>query len=93
MISVVSTCVCHVVKDVRPGQTKALGYGKQALRSERALRVDVQTLALGATLIDGQLARDCQHVAQLCLPSSELACRSEGHTPLYSTQRTKHLRN
>ena len=73
MVGVVGPCICDVLKNLGSRKPKSLGYGKQALWAECALCVDIQTLALSTTLVDGQLACDCQHVAQLRLASSELA--------------------
>ena len=38
---------------------------QQSLRSEGSLCVNVQTLALSSSVVNGQLTRDCQGVTQL----------------------------
>ena len=90
MVRVVGARVCDVVHHVLGVESEALGDRLEALGAERALRVDVERLALAAALRDGQLAGDAERVTELRLAGSELAeqlgdgagldaaCRAEG---------------
>mmetsp|Transcript_11446 Transcript_11446/g.29035 ORF Transcript_11446/g.29035 Transcript_11446/m.29035 type:complete len:220 (-) Transcript_11446:55-714(-) len=67
------TGVGHVVQDVVRVEVEPLRDLLQALGPEGALRVDVEGLALAAALLQGQLARHAQGVAELRLAAAVLA--------------------
>ncbi len=73
MVAVVGARVGDIVQHVVRVQAVLLRHRHQTLRPERALSVDVESLAGAATLLQAQLARDAQGVAELRLASSELA--------------------
>lgn len=74
MVCVVCPRVCNVVQDFLAIESIPLGDGKHSNRSERALSVNVQALALSAAHRYWQLARHCQSMADLRLARPELAC-------------------
>lgn len=73
MVRVVCASVGDVVHDVVGIEAESLRNRLQTLGAERALRVDVECLALTAALCDGQLAGYAERVAQLSLAGTELA--------------------
>mmetsp|Transcript_9448 Transcript_9448/g.41381 ORF Transcript_9448/g.41381 Transcript_9448/m.41381 type:complete len:372 (+) Transcript_9448:1081-2196(+) len=93
VLRVVSLGVRHVVQHRVGVHAEALGDGDEPLRSERALRVDVHGLTLGASLVERELASHRERVAQLRLARPELSVnlrkRSRLETP---TQKLIQLR-
>lgn len=73
MIGVVSSCVGNIVEDFFPREAVAVGDREQTDGAEGALGVDVQTLALAAAHVEGQLAGDGEGVANLGLSGAEFA--------------------
>mmetsp|Transcript_107489 Transcript_107489/g.285982 ORF Transcript_107489/g.285982 Transcript_107489/m.285982 type:complete len:216 (+) Transcript_107489:349-996(+) len=73
VLRIVGPGIGHVLEDVRVVQAIALCNGDKPLRTEGALCVDVERLALGAAAVDGQLAGDAERVAELRLSAAELA--------------------
>mmetsp|Transcript_72456 Transcript_72456/g.235364 ORF Transcript_72456/g.235364 Transcript_72456/m.235364 type:complete len:275 (-) Transcript_72456:25-849(-) len=73
MLGIVCPRIGDVLEDVLLVQAVALGDLHQPLRAEGPLCVDVQRLALAPTAVDGQLARHAERVAELGLPTPELA--------------------
>lgn len=73
MVRVVGAGEGDVVQHVLAVEAEALGDGQEALRPKRALRVHEEGLALPAALIQGELARHAEGVAQLGLARAELA--------------------
>ena len=59
--------VRDVGEDVFDSEVEALGDGGDALHAEAGLGVDVEDLARGAALLDGELARDAERRAELGL--------------------------
>ena len=93
VLGVVSLGVRHIVQHRVGVHPEALGDGDEPLRPERALRVDVHGLTLGAALVERELARHRERVAQLRLARPELSVnlrqRSRLETP---TQKLVQLR-
>lgn len=73
MVRVVGARVRYVVKNLFTVETEALCDSQQPNGAERALRVDVEALALATTHAHGQLASDGECVAELRLARAELA--------------------
>ena len=70
VVGVVRARVGDVVEHVGRVEAEALGDLREARRAEGALGVDPERLALGAALVDGELARDAQRVAELGLAAA-----------------------
>ena len=70
---VVGARVGHVIEHVCAAEAVTFSHGQQPLRTEGALGVHVETLALAAAHVHGKLTGDGQGVAQLCL-----TCRGGG---------------
>jgi hypothetical protein len=87
VVAVVGARVGDVVEHLTLLEVEAPGDVHEALGTEGALSADVQTLALSAAHVEGQLTRDGQHVTQLRLPGAELAEHLSDGTGLYATYR------
>mmetsp|Transcript_104242 Transcript_104242/g.290371 ORF Transcript_104242/g.290371 Transcript_104242/m.290371 type:complete len:271 (+) Transcript_104242:482-1294(+) len=73
MLSVVCSGVGYILKHILLVEAVPLGNGHEPLRSECALRVYVERLALAAPVLYGQLAGYAKCVAELGLPATEFA--------------------
>jgi len=73
VVGVVGAGVGDVVEDLFAGEAVAVGDGEEAHGAKGALGVDVQTLALAAAHVEGQLTGHGQRVADLALARPELA--------------------
>mmetsp|Transcript_34704 Transcript_34704/g.107876 ORF Transcript_34704/g.107876 Transcript_34704/m.107876 type:complete len:391 (-) Transcript_34704:51-1223(-) len=72
VLGVVRAGVRHVLQDVLLVEAVSACNGDEPLRPERALRVDVESLALRAAVLGRHLAGHAQRMAQLGLAAAEL---------------------
>lgn len=73
MVGVVGSCVGNIVQDLFARETVTVGHRKQTHGTKSTLGVDVQTLALAAAHIEGQLAGHGEGMTDLGLSSTEFA--------------------
>ena len=71
MLAVVGARVGDVVHHFVGVESEALADLRESLGAEGALGVDVERLALAASLLDGELADDGERVTELRLPRAE----------------------
>lgn len=87
MFGIVCTSVGYVVKDIFMIKVETTGDFDETIRAEGTFSVDVESLALTTSHVDGELASNTEGVAELCLTASVLSVNfSDGSSFQTATQ-------
>lgn len=85
VVGVVSSCKYNILQSCLMVEPVAVCHGDESLRAEGTFGINVDALALGASIISGQLTGDGEHVGQLGLAGAVFAIDFSYRTSFYAT--------